>query len=136
METSTQDEEKRLNSIRYILRRRKRAAKVRRGVGDEVRSWAEFSSVSTTPSSDRSSWQKAGWLLLLLVGFGFPVWLWSFVDDVQRSNLAWVETPWFAYVLYALLSLVAAAGIVICAVAILGGLFRVVFRNFRKKPKG
>ncbi|MEQ9314203.1 MAG: hypothetical protein RLN72_00030 [Henriciella sp.] len=64
-EVLTPEEAKRRASIRYILRRRGRANKLRANSGSKIKSWAEYSEVNFKPDGDSSAWAYLPTLVLL-----------------------------------------------------------------------
>jgi hypothetical protein len=63
-------EKRRRAAIASIMRRRNRSRKPRANSGASETGWAEYSSVTLTPSSDRSWSQILGLFLLLLLALG------------------------------------------------------------------
>lgn len=103
-ENLTPEEEKRLASIRYILRRRGRANKQRSNSGAPVKSWAEYSEVNFTPDGDSSYWKYASAAIILVLlaalPFGFSA----------HDPEAWHQMPIWLNVIVVVVGLILLAG--------------------------
>lgn len=60
---------KRRASIRYILRRRKRAANLGANSGAPIKAWARERAYTFTPSGNQSAFQMLGYGLLIFLAF-------------------------------------------------------------------
>lgn len=108
-------EAKRLKSIRYILRRRKRGRRVGANSGKVVKSWAEYSEVNFTPTGSYSTgWRRWIWVFVVPLAIFAPIIIIAATGNAHRAAEA--EIPGFAWIVIGLL-IAATVGVVAFAAA-------------------
>lgn len=134
---SEKTETARRAAIARILRRRHRRAKPRANSGATETSWAEYGTVTLTPSSsDQSFFQYLGYGILLVVAFVFPV----LVVAVPSSDFL-IDTmydlshiPIWGMVIMALLAIALAVAGFAALVVVATSFIRIVAQNlFRRR---
>ncbi len=133
-------ETKRRQSIAYILRRRKRGRKTGANSGAPVKSWAEYSEVSFTPTGSYLRWGR--WLIFVgaLFAMALPVVFLSMLAqpaDHHRETLAFesVQLHPIGWVLVALIGLLSVTLAVFAIAFIVLAIRRVLRANWPYKKE-
>ncbi|GAB5458598.1 MAG: hypothetical protein Hens3KO_16280 [Henriciella sp.] len=127
IKTLDKAEIKRRSSIRYILRRRKRAASLGANSGAPIKAWARERAYTFTPSGNQSAVQMLGYGFLVFLALGGPFFLMGALGVSFEYG-----APWWAIATYHLIVMLIVFATSVVLIICLYGLWRIVMSNFRK----